>query len=72
MEQRYLSAKEAGVYTGLGLRYMRRLVANKRITYYKVGRQVRFARVDLDELMAKGRVGPGRPRKDGGDGGEER
>jgi len=39
-------------------RYIRRLVGEQRIAYFKVGRLLRFAAVDLDAYLAACRVEP--------------
>jgi excisionase family DNA binding protein len=49
---RYLDAREAGECLGVGERFVRRLVAERRIPYYKLGRYVRFAAADLDAFIA--------------------
>ncbi len=52
----YLDVPAAGLYSTLGERMIRRLIAERRITFHKVGRHVRIARSDLDALLASGRV----------------
>ena len=42
---------------GRRLRFVRRLIAERRIAYVKVGRHVRIAEADLVEFVAAGRVG---------------
>jgi excisionase family DNA binding protein len=55
----FLTAAEAGDYTSLGERYMRRLVNERRIRFYKLSpRKLRFAKKDLDEFIAKGERPP--------------
>ncbi|MBV9163958.1 MAG: excisionase family DNA-binding protein, partial [Pseudonocardiales bacterium] len=39
-------------------RFVRRLVAQRRIAFHHVGRHVRFAITDLDQWLAAGRVEP--------------
>lgn len=41
-------------YLGIPERYMRRLVHERRIRHFKVGKFVRFAPADLDGFMAAG------------------
>jgi len=48
----------AAVYLSTSERHVRRLVAEGRIGYQKVGKFVRFALADLDEFLAAGRVEP--------------
>jgi excisionase family DNA binding protein len=47
-----------GPYFNVTDRYIRRLVAEQRIAYFKVGRLLRFAAVDLDAYLAACRVEP--------------
>jgi excisionase family DNA binding protein len=37
-------------------RYLRRLIFEKRLPYYKVGRRVLVSLAELDELVANGRI----------------
>ena len=53
-----LSLPEATRYLNVTDRYVRRLVAEQRIAYFKVGRLLRFAAVDLDAYLAACRVEP--------------
>ena len=57
---RLLNCKQAGDYTGLGERYMRRLIDEERISFVKIGGIVRFERSILDDFIAAHRV-PVRP-----------
>ena len=58
LEQRnqLLTVAEAGDYLGTGERFIRRLVAQRRITYVKLGKYVRLQRSILDEFIEAGRV----------------
>lgn len=56
--QKYLSVEEAAAYLGTSVRFVRRLVAERRVAFHKVGRYVRFTTADLDALAAVGRVEP--------------
>lgn len=56
--QKYLSVPEAAAYLNTSERFVRRLVAQRRIAFHHVGRHVRFAVSDLDEWLAAGRVEP--------------
>jgi excisionase family DNA binding protein len=38
------------------VRFVRRLIAERRIAYHKIGRHVRIAEADLNRLIAAGRV----------------
>ncbi|MBY8853258.1 excisionase family DNA-binding protein, partial [Saccharothrix sp. MB29] len=42
--QQHYSVPEAAAYLGTSVRFIRRLVADRRVTFYKVGRHVRFKR----------------------------
>jgi excisionase family DNA binding protein len=57
-DQRPLSLPEAARYLNVTDRYIRRLVAEQRIAYFKVGRLLRFAAIDLDAYLAACRVEP--------------
>jgi excisionase family DNA binding protein len=51
-----LTVAEAGDYLGTGERFIRRLVAQRRIAYVKLGKYVRLQRSALDAFIAAGRV----------------
>jgi excisionase family DNA binding protein len=51
-----LTVAEAGDYLGTGERFIRRLVAQRRISYIKLGKYVRLQRSALDAFIAAGRV----------------
>jgi excisionase family DNA binding protein len=51
-----LTAQEAAARLGTLLRFVRRLIFERRIPYIKVGRHVRIAARDLDTFIAAGRV----------------
>ena len=53
-----LSISEAATRLGVTERYIRRLVYERRVPFYKVGRLVRFRESDLDEWLEAGRVEP--------------
>ena len=55
-----LTPQEAAERLGTSLRFVRRLVFQRRIPYVKVGRHVRIATSDLDAFIAAGRVEAGR------------
>lgn len=52
---RYLNINEAAAYLNVTVRFMRRLVADHYVQYYKVGKFLRFERGDLDSYV-QGRV----------------
>lgn len=53
-----LTIPEAASRLGTTQRFVRRLVAERRIGYVKIGRFVRFTIEDIDEFIAAGRVQP--------------
>lgn len=58
MEKRYLTVVEAAEYLNLSVRFIRRLVSERRIAFHKAGTSVRLAVADLDGFMQAGRVEP--------------
>jgi excisionase family DNA binding protein len=56
--QKYLTVLEAAAYLNTSERFVRRLIAERRIAFHHVGRHVRFARSDLDAWLLVGRVEP--------------
>lgn len=58
MEHKYLKVPEAAAYLNTSVRFVRRLVAERRVAFHKVGAHVRFAIADLDAFLAAGRVEP--------------
>ena len=51
-----LPIDEAAAKLGTTARFLRRLVAERRIPYFKIGRHLRFRVADLDSFIAAGRV----------------
>ena len=51
-QARYLSIEEASAYLNVSVRLMRRLVADRRVRHYKVGKFVRFDPADLDGFVS--------------------
>jgi excisionase family DNA binding protein len=51
-----LTVEQAADRLGTSTRFVRRLVAERRIAYHKVGRHVRIAEADLINYVAAGRV----------------
>jgi excisionase family DNA binding protein len=51
-----LTVDQAAVRLGTSTRFIRRLVAERRIAYNKVGRYVRISEDDIDAFVASGRV----------------
>lgn len=58
MDRKYLAVPEAAEYLGTSVRFIRRLVAERRIAFHKAGSHVRLAITDLDTYMQAGRVEP--------------
>jgi excisionase family DNA binding protein len=56
--ERLLTVEEAAERLGTSARFIRRLIAERRIAYTKLGRHVRIATRDLDAYVASGRVEP--------------
>ena len=56
-----LSVEQAAQRLGTGVRFVRRLVAERRVRFYHVGKYVRFHPDDLAAYIASGRVEPIRP-----------
>jgi excisionase family DNA binding protein len=56
--ENYLTVPETAVYLNTSERFVRRLVAERRIAFHHVGRHVRFALSDLDEWLVAVRVEP--------------
>jgi excisionase family DNA binding protein len=56
--QQYLTVSETAAYLNTSERFVRRLIAERRIAFHHVGRHVRFAMTDLDEWLAASRVEP--------------
>ena len=52
----FLSLSEAAEYLGVAPSFIRRLVYERRITYYKLGRYLRFNPADHDEYVLTTRV----------------
>ena len=53
-----LTLPEAAEYLNVSERFMRRLVAERRVAFHKLGHLLRFHVADLDRLLAAGRVEP--------------
>ena len=54
-----LSVEQAAERLGTSVRFVRRLIAERRITYVKLGRHVRITEHDLINFVATGRVEAG-------------
>jgi excisionase family DNA binding protein len=53
-----LDVPGAAAYLGVSTAFVRRLVLEKRVRYYKVGKFVRFRPADLDAFVEAGRQDP--------------
>jgi excisionase family DNA binding protein len=51
-----LTVDQAAERLGTSVRFMRRLIAERRIAYVKLGRHVRIAAEDLEAFIVAGRV----------------
>ena len=56
--ERLLTVDQAAERLGTSARFIRRLIAERRIAYTKLGRHVRIAGRDLVAFVASGRVEP--------------
>jgi excisionase family DNA binding protein len=60
MNERYLSVDQVAEVLGTTVRFPRRLIEERRITYVKVGRHVRIPESALQEYVAANTVQPRR------------
>jgi excisionase family DNA binding protein len=58
MDDELLTVSELALRLKVDVRFVRRLVAERRIPFTKVGKFVRFHRRDVDAFLAAGRVEP--------------
>ena len=61
MLDRLLTVEEAAARLGTSVRFVRRLILERRIAYTKLGRHVRISPRDLDAFIRAGRVEVGAP-----------
>ncbi len=54
----YLTVPEAADYLNTSPRFIRRLIAERRIAFHRLGRHVRLAVDDLEAFVQDGRVEP--------------
>jgi excisionase family DNA binding protein len=59
--ERYLSVAQTADYLGTSERFVRRLIAERRVSFHHVGRHVRFRLSDLDTWLDGQRVEAIRP-----------
>jgi excisionase family DNA binding protein len=60
MQRNYLTVQEAADYLNTSVRFVRRLIEERRIAFHKVGRHVRLHMADLEAYVNAGRVEPRR------------
>lgn len=53
-----LTIEDAATHIGMSARYVRRLIAERRIVFYRLGRSVRIDPSDLADHVHSGRVDP--------------
>jgi excisionase family DNA binding protein len=58
-----LTVDEAAAVLNTPPRFIRRLIAERRIVFHHVGRHVRIARPDLEAFITAGRVEPADERR---------
>jgi excisionase family DNA binding protein len=54
--EKLLTVEEAAERLGTSVRFLRRLIAERRIAFLRVGRHVRIDPADLEAFIAAGRV----------------
>lgn len=54
----YVGVNEAAEIMSTSTRFVRRLIAERRITFYRVGKHVRLAVEDIESFVESGRVEP--------------
>ena len=54
-----LTVEDAAIELGTPVRFVRRLIHERRIRFHKIGKYVRIARPDLEAFVAAGAVDPG-------------
>ncbi|MFD7735589.1 excisionase family DNA-binding protein [Kitasatospora phosalacinea] len=64
MPEHYLTVAHAAERLGTGQRFVRRLIAERRIAFVKMGTHVRIAQSTLDSYIAAGTVPAVRSRRD--------
>ena len=55
---RYMTIEEAAACLGMSVRYVRRLVSERRIPFHKYGRSVRLAETDVVAYALANRIEP--------------
>jgi len=54
----HFTVPEAAEYMNTTVRFVRRLIAERRIAFHHLGRHVRLKRIDVDQFINSGRVEP--------------
>lgn len=54
----YFTVEQAADYLNTSVRFVRRLIAERRIPFHKIGRHVRLKVTDLEAFVDAGRVAP--------------
>ena len=60
-----LDVEQAAALLNVSVRFVRRLIAERRIAVHRIGRHVRLTRADLEAYVAQGRSDPLPPRAAG-------
>ncbi len=55
-DKEHFSVPEAAEYMSTTVRFVRRLIAERRVPFHRLGRLIRFKRADLDGFIEAGRV----------------
>jgi excisionase family DNA binding protein len=58
--KQYMTVDEAAAHMNTSVRFVRRLIEERRIAFHHIGRHVRLALEDLDAFIQAGRVEPRR------------
>lgn len=58
MSTTYLTVEETAEQMNVPVRFVRRLVEERRIAFHRFGRHIRLAAADVDAFMSAGRVEP--------------
>ncbi|ANY05554.1 helix-turn-helix domain-containing protein [Pseudonocardia sp. HH130630-07] len=58
MTGNYLTVTEAAAYLNTSVRFVRRLIAERRIAFHHMGRHVRLRVTDLEAFVQAGRIEP--------------
>lgn len=56
-EKEWLDAKEASGHLGITYGALRNMIYRREIPFYKLGRRLRFRRLELDQFLERSRCG---------------